>query len=236
MNTRLWVFVAALIALPGCGSVVAKRPATPAAALSRESLEAEPVPEGERYFLLLFGSESEPKRAVRTHTWVTAVRVAADGTLESKTISWMPRTLVIRPFHFTVEPAINLDLAQTMDMVTGQDENVTLLGPYEIPPRVYRRLLVQKDFLESYVIGYQGFDLVGEAGLHGNGANCIHAVTDVDPRYGRAGYLLAGNGVKATRYIRKILIQRGSISPEDGQNHDWLLPRLGLEPATLRRE
>ena len=230
--TRLPVLVAlaALGSLAGCQSSLLKRPPTPAAALTREQLEAEPVPEGERYYVLLFGSESVPKRAVLTHTWATVVRVAPPGTagslVEAHTISWMPRTLAIRPFRFSVEPGVNLDLAATMRLVTGLGERVTLYGPYEVPVRVYRRLLVQKAFMEGGTVGYQGFDLIGEAGRRGNGSNCIHAVTDVDPELGRSGYLLSGNGSRAGDFIRDRMTRRGIIG-DPAAAHDWLLPTLG---------
>ncbi len=227
--------VAALGSLAGCQLPLLKRPPTPAAALTREELEAEPVPAGERYFLLLFGSESVPKRAVLTHTWGTVVRVpSAGGPVEAHTISWMPRTLVIRPFHLDVEPGVNLDLAATMRLVTGLGERVTLYGPYEIPARVYRRVVVQKAFLEGGTVGYQGFDLIGEAGRRGNGSNCIHAVTDVDPELGRGGYLLSGNGSRAGDFIRDRMTRRGIVGDPTPAN-DWLLPALGLDPAVLRR-
>jgi hypothetical protein len=233
-------FAIALVALSsaGCQLPLLKRPPTPAAALTREELEAEPVPDGERYFLLLFGSESVPKRAVHTHTWGTVVRVPPPGVpggpVEAHTISWMPRTLVIRPFRFHVEPGVNLDLAATMNLVTGQKQRVTLFGPYEVRPSLYRRALIHKAFLEEGSIGYQGFDLVGEAGRRGNGSNCIHAITDADPELGRAGYLTAGNGGFSTRFIRDRLVKREAIIDPDA-THDWLLPSLGLDPATLRR-
>ena len=227
--------------LVGCRHLpVLKRPPTPAAALTNEELEAVPVPPGERYYLLLFGSESVPKRAVLTHTWGTVVRVpppAADGTppaVEAHTISWMPRTLVIRPFRLSVEPGVNLDLPATMDLVTGQQQRVTLFGPYEVRPSLYRRALVQKAYLEAGSIGYQGFDLIGEAGRRGNGSNCIHALTDTDPKLGRAGYLTAGNGGYSTGFIRDRLVKREAILVP-ATTHDWLLPALALDPATLRR-
>jgi len=239
MIHRTLVLVVVFGLLTGCTRFVAKRPPTPAAAVTREQLEAEPVPDGERYFLLLFGSQSIPKQAVLTHTWATAVRVSADGNaeaIEANTISWMPRTLEIRPFRFFVEPGVNLDLPTTLQLVADLGQRVTLFGPYEIPARVYRRLLIQKAFLDSGAVGYQGFDLIGEAGRSGNGSNCVHALTDTDPSYGRAGYLTATNGDHATRFIRNVLVRRGSITLSDTTNHDWLLPDLGLDIATLRRE
>ena len=214
---------------------VMKRPPSPAAALTRAELEAEPVPDGERYYVLLFGSESVPKRAVLTHTWCTLVRAPAPGgAIETHTISWMPRTLAIRPFRLSVEPGVNLDLSATMALVTGQGQRVTLYGPYEVRPSLYRRLRLQREFLMGGSVGYQGFDLIGEAGRRGNGSNCIHALTDADPRFGRASYLSCGNGGYSTDFIRNRMVRRGAILDPD-TTHDWMLPALGLDPAALRR-
>ena len=109
------------------------------------------MPPGERYYLLLFGSESVPKRAVLTHTWGTVVRVPsppADGSppaVEAHTISWMPETFVIRPFRFSVEAGVNLDLPATVRFVSGQGQRVTLFGPHEIRPLGrYQRLSLAK--------------------------------------------------------------------------------------------
>ena len=67
--------------------LVMRRPQSPALTVTQAELGAEPVPAGERYYLLLFGSESVPKRAVLTHTWATLVRAPAGGPIEAHTIS-----------------------------------------------------------------------------------------------------------------------------------------------------
>jgi hypothetical protein len=136
--------------------------------------------------------------------------------------------------RFWVEPGVNLGLHESLDLVKRTDQIVTLFGPYEIAPPLFRRLKVQREFLESGAVGYQGFDLVGEARRRGDGSNCIHAITDTDPEFGRAGYLLAGNGVDATRYVRNMMVRRGAIVVPT-TTHDWLVPALGLDPAEFRR-
>src|SRR4051794_29572451 len=43
------------------------------------ALMAGPVRAGERYYALIFGSQSSPKRLKYTHTWATFVRVVGEG-------------------------------------------------------------------------------------------------------------------------------------------------------------
>ena len=111
---------------------------------------------------------------------------------------------------------------------------MTLCGPYEVRPPQYRRMMLHKAFLEADGVGYQGLDIVGEASWRGDGSNCIHALTDTDPKLGRVGYLLCGNGSHAAEFIRNLMVRRKDF-PEPGETHDWLLPALGLDPAALRR-
>src|SRR5688572_14571116 len=88
------VLAVAVLAGSGCSTLAQKTP-TPAASISpRESLGMT-APPGERYFMLVFGSQSDPKQPKYTHTWATIVKVnGCDGpgapTVEEHTISWMP--------------------------------------------------------------------------------------------------------------------------------------------------
>ena len=58
-------------------------------------------------------------------------------------------------------------------------------GPYEVWHGFAHRFMVQKQFLDTGAVGYQCVDVRGEAAKLGNGCNCIHAVTDMDPIYPR---------------------------------------------------
>ena len=60
------------------------------------------APQGERFYIIVFGSQSTPRRPKYTHTWATVVRVTGadspgEPAVEEHTISWMPATLNIRP-------------------------------------------------------------------------------------------------------------------------------------------
>jgi hypothetical protein len=219
----------------GCASTSVRAPA----AIAQVRYEAPecPAPPGERYYVVVFGSQTTPKVPRYTHTWVTAIRVRCLGPgspaeVETQTISWMPVTLRIRALHFCVEPGVNLDLHHTMKEVLGHGECVMAWGPYEIPAGLYRRLLGQKALLESGQVGYQAIDVAGEAGGCGNGINCIHAVIDADERLGRCSYPIWRYGDAASECIARQWANQGAfIHPE--QTHPWLITALGLQAYPL---
>jgi hypothetical protein len=87
---------------------------------------------------------------------------------------------------------------------------------------------VQKEFLESGRIGYQAIDDVGEAARTGDGCDCIHAMTDMDPLYSRSRYPLIRFGESATRSVVRELTRRDILINPD-QTHDWLNAALGID-------
>src|SRR5687768_721274 len=95
-----WV-VAILLAFTASGcAILAKKPPTPAANISLRQAAAITAPPGERYFILVFGSQQTPNRPKYSHSWATVVKVAGcdryEGrTIEPHTISWMPASLNI---------------------------------------------------------------------------------------------------------------------------------------------
>ena len=225
----------ALVAPAGAGcAALAKKPPTPAAEITPEEARAVVAPPGERYYLLVFGSQSVPKRAKYTHTWATAVRVTADGTVSEHTISWMPATLDIRPLARTPETGVNLGLQFSIEEMQRHDERVSLWGPYEIGPGLFRRFLVQKEFLETGAVGYQCIDTIGRSARLGTGSDCIHAVTDMDPQFDRGRYPLSYFGEAASEHIVKQISERPVII-EPGTDHSWLVPALGLDRYPLVR-
>lgn len=228
-----------LLSAPGC-AFFARSPDTPARQVHFRELNRA-APPGERYYLLVFGSQTVPKLPRYTHTWVTVVRVppAEAGRplrIEPHTISWMPATLDIQPWRYNIEPGVNLDLDASVRMALEREERVSLWGPYEIPPGLYRKALIQKAFVESGAIGYQCIDTVGEAAETGRGSNCIHAISDADSLFGRQAYPLAYFGDAASEHILQLLVLRGAV-PDPATTHDWLLPELGLDRYPIvRRE
>ena len=92
------------------------------------------VAAAERYYVLIFGSQSQPKRLRYTHTWATFVRAVGEGpdpsghALYIHTISWLPQTLEVRVWSPFPEPGVNLDLYQTLDAVAAHGERGHAVG------------------------------------------------------------------------------------------------------------
>jgi hypothetical protein len=234
------LFVALLAAHAAGCAALAERPPTPAAEIPPEALDY-PAPPNEKYYALVFGAQRVPYlRPALTHTWMVAVKATwADGCaepqLDVKQISWLPATLEIHPLRFRVEPPVNLGMHETLRWAQETGQKVAMWGPYEVQPRAYRRFLIQREFLEtSGQVGYQCIDTVGEAGREGNGCDCIHAITDLDPQYSRARYPLIFYGHPASRrLVREAARRQAFIDP--WTTHDWLIPKLGLDQYPIDR-
>lgn len=225
----------------GC-ALYAKRPDTPAGHIDRVALAQTPPPPNQRHYLLLFGSEAGcPKKPELTHTWATLVTATdrpgcPDPHLDVETISWLPANLHIRPDSKEVEPGKNFDLETTLNESVRTNQEIAVWGPFEVWHGFAHRFRVQKEFLESGRVGYQCIDSRGEAARMGNGHNCIHAVTDMDPLFGRGRYALIFYGQSATRnFLGRVMRAPEVIAPRT--THDWIVPKIGLDRYPIvRRE
>lgn len=240
-STTAFATVCALVALlvSGC-STSPVRPPTPAAQLRTEDLLQMPTPLGERYYLILFGSETFIRHPSAVHTWATMVRVTENsengpGVVEPHTISWGPASHKTRPWNFSVEPGVNMELHATIREMYELNEHIVMWGPYEVWHGNYTRFITQKAFMDSGQVGYQCIDNIGEAARTGGGCDCIHSISDMDPMFDRKGYSLIYFGVPATRNIVKQLMTRPVII-DAPRTHDWLLPCLGLDKYPIHRE
>jgi hypothetical protein len=230
------LLLAALGTLSSGCAFFARPPETPARQVNYKQLN-DPCPTGDRYYLLVFGSQTVPKLPRYTHTWVTFAHMppTSPTVVEENTISWMPAKLFINTFNPTVEPGVNLSLHDSIKMAEEYGERVSLWGPYEIPSGLYRKALIQKKFLESGAIGYQCIDTIGEA-RDGSGSNCIHAISDSDSMFNRQAYPLAFFGDSASLHILRQLAERGAV-PDPYTTHDWVIAALKLEKYDIvRRE
>jgi hypothetical protein len=218
----------------GCTSTSVLPPTPPIQ--TRFQVLDDAAPAQERYYLLVFASQSTPKVPRYTHTWATAVRVRDQGpnrhpVIESQTISWLPASRRVHLWDLRVETGVNLDLRRTLEEMRGQGQKVSLWGPYEIDPDLYRHVLAQKAFLESGRVGYQALDDVGEAGIIGNGTNCIHAVAECDERFGYPFWIC---GEATGEFMVEHLAEQGAlINPN--RSHDWVIPVLGLTDYPIIR-
>jgi hypothetical protein len=204
---------------------------------------AEPASTGDRYFVIVFGAESVPKRARYTHTWATIVKATPDAAaphghqLEVLTISWMPRTLVIRPLALRAECGVNLSLNATLRDCFCKGECVAMWGPYEFDPQlapgVYERVQKQIARLNNGCVLYKCID--PDRGRRSTYiSNCIHAVTDLDQHLPRPAYNEFQNyGMDASRYLVQILASRNRF--DVNATHSWVAEALNIGPCVQRR-
>ena len=236
----LCALILLLAALPmaGCSTPVV-RPPSPAVQTRFQDLEAPPVPAGEHYYLLVFGAQSTPKIPRFTHCWISAVKVADRGPgarplVEHQSVSWMPATLQVRTWQFCVEPGKNLDLHTSIAMSLAKGERVSVWGPFETSERIYRKVLLQKAFLEGGRVGYQCIDLLGESARQGNAYNCVHAISAIDPLFDPRDFPIYRFGDAASETAVRRLAECGALV-DPGRTHDWLIPLLHLECYPLCR-
>jgi hypothetical protein len=235
-----YAYVALALWLTGCAANDV-RPPSPAQNLDPRQLLAMPTPPNERYYIMIFGSQSTPKMPRFSHSFASVVKVTdqpgAAPTIEQHTISWMPATLRIHPWRFRVEEGTNLDLHFTIEEMLRHRERVSMWGPYETWHGIYHRFLVQEEFMQSGQVGYQCIDTIGEAPRNGTGCDCIHAISDMDPMFDRTRYPLTYFGEAASRNIVRQIRERPILIHPD-QTHDWLISALGLDcyPIVRRHE
>ncbi len=184
----------------------------------------------ERYYTMIFGSQSSPKLYRYSHTWATFIRVVGEGDdprgwqVYQHTISWYPASLQVRTWSPTPEPGINLDLYTTLDMVAKHGESVTMWGPFEMKREIYERSLRVKAGLESGAAQYRAISTARDMLV----SDCIHAVAAVDPVFGRRHYPLIRIGKPASRYIARQVVTR-TVYDQYQVEASWLVPRLGLD-------
>lgn len=184
----------------------------------------------DRYYAIVFGSQSHPKLLRLTHSWITFVRVSGESAdpnalwVGHHSISWLPATLDIKVWSPTPEPGVNLDVYQTLQFVKGQGQSVTAWGPFQITPEVYQKSLDVMATLESGRAQYRAIS--GRRNLLI--ADCIHAVAAIDPEFGRDHYPLIRVGKPASRHIAREMVLRGHFDQKQ-VDAPWLIPRLGLD-------
>lgn len=187
----------------------------------------------ERHYVLIFGSQSQPKLLKYTHTWATFVRAIGDDTdparqaIYAHTISWLPQTLDVRVWRPRPELGINLTLEQTLRTVYESNQHVMMWGPFFITPELYARSLAIYGILNSGAVQYRAISTSANLLV----SDCIHAVAAVDPIFGRGHYPLVRVGHPASRFIAREIMVRSLENRGINQasfDNSWLIPRLGL--------
>jgi hypothetical protein len=238
MRRRTAACLFAVSALVQTGCLSPQIPASPARQLSIHDLLAEPHDPNERYYILMFASQSTPRVPARSHTWAMAIKVtqapSGEPQIKTDTISWLPDSMKIRWWKFSVEPGSNFSNEFSIEHALKTGQRVSAWGPYELSPGLYKRFVVQKAFLDSDAIGYQCTDAIGESARFGNGSDCFHAISDMDPLFDRGNYPLRYFGNRATLNIVRQLQERPTLI-KPWVTHDWLYAALGLDRYPICR-
>jgi len=248
--------------VPNAATVIETTPTTAPADAPPEGkpVLSAPVPPAEtlplaptvRYFMLIFGAESVPKRGRWTHTWMTIVKAtpregmtgytpageqAKYYDLLAHTISWMPARLTIRVIKFRPECGVNLDMVTSIRYCLNHGERIALWGPFEVNPliaeEVYATTRKQIALLESGRVLYKSLDFEGSAAAWCK--NCIHAVSDMDGIGRRLAYNeIRHNGWEGSRVIVRYMAGASRIDPS--VRHEWVAQALGLDKYCISRQ
>jgi hypothetical protein len=186
---------------------------------------------GVRSYLLIFSAQTHPKIPRKTHTFCTLVRVEDPPPgcpvprIEVSTISWLPRTLKVRPYRFHDEPGYNLTLDETLRWAAQNHMQVKEWGPFSITEDFYGRVYREYVRFESGGYRYKAIDPANRGSLT---SDCIHAVTDVDHRDPRTMYSVRNCGDRVTYQFVQILRERGRLQlPPDDVS--WIDAALGVD-------
>jgi hypothetical protein len=185
---------------------------------------------GTRHYMLIFGAQTHPKIPRYTHTFCTIVRLVdplpgcSAFRMEAYTISWLPQTMIIRPYRLRAEPGHNFTLEETLRWCAQNRMDVSEWGPFAITEDFYWKVFREYARFENGEFLYRAIDPPRRGDI---AADCIHAVTDIDQDDSRLRYLVLGSGDAVTRKFVRILHRRGRLMdpPEDTF---WLDAALGL--------
>jgi hypothetical protein len=181
------------------------------------------------YFVMVFGSQQTPNNPNYSHSWATFVRATGEGPcpqnyrLEAHTISWLPENMIVRTRALLPECGRNFDLHTTIRYALGNDERVSMWGPYVIEPDLYGRALRQIELLESGRVGYKAIDTGYRSD---NVSNCIHAVSSITEGY-RLRVVSPLWGEPASYFITREL--EPWVIDCDERKFTWVSSALGLD-------
>lgn len=218
-----------------------------------------PVPEPTftlpvRYFVMIFGSESVPKRARFSHTWYTIVKATpkpnlprdhdGDGNLvkyydlTAHTISWLPSSLNIRVLKLRPDCGHNFSLHETINYARCNGEVIGMWGPYEVNPLVaedlYARSVKQIQRLNSGAVLYKAID-PDRPPASLRICDCIHAVSDMDGPGRRGQYdEFQRFGFDASGHVAAVMIRANRL--DSSATHEWIAEGLDLNRYRICRQ
>lgn len=180
------------------------------------------------FYVIIFGSEDDPKHLKYSHTFATFIRATGEGcdpsnyAVSAHTLSWFPASLNVSVLRRQPERGVNLGLDETFRLVMSRGEAVTAWGPYRIGPELYNRSVAMYGKLERGEVLYRAID-----GTVYDVSDCIHTISDLDPQFGRTFYGLDRIGKPASAFIAEQIVTRSAYDQSLTDN-SWLFQRLGL--------
>ena len=202
-------------------------------ALTVLATTAAPACADDRYYMIVLASQGEPNLPKLAHTFAVFVKVSGEGMdpkkfkVETKTISWLPKSLDIEPLRLRPEPGRNLSLQESLKFAESTKSRVAMWGPFLVKKKVHDLALKRIEVLEGGKVEYVVLDRRFRSET---ATNCIHAVSDLDLEQP----LLAtgtAHGEEASRLVLQHLERWIVPSTED---HHWLADRLDLKKETIR--
>jgi hypothetical protein len=184
----------------------------------------------DRYYMMVFGSETDPFATRYTHTFALFVKASGEGKdakLETQTISWMPRSLSIRVLSRRPEPGVNLGVAESVRWADSVGGFTTMWGPFEVRKEFYDLAARQAARLNSGAMLY----VCNDKRFRGDGAsNCIHAVSDLDTTQ-----LMLTTGTQCGNAGSELVLEHFARHIVPSRTSDrWLVERLGLDRMNVR--
>jgi hypothetical protein len=186
----------------------------------------------DRYYLLMFASQSEPNVPRLAHSFATFVKTvekenAPQELAESHTISWLPENLSVELVRFNPVRGTNLNLSESIRTANSLGTRVTMWGPVRIKKELYDMAIRQVDRLNRGEISYIAMD----RRFRGQGAsNCFHAVSDLDTMQPAlntgTAYGDAASQMVFEHFTPHVVASTGSLR--------WIADRLKLKPAEIR--
>jgi hypothetical protein len=181
------------------------------------------------YFVTVLAHQGVTNRLRLAHSFAVFTKVSGNDKekVENHTISWLPANADIKIVRLRPEAGKNFDLKTTLDMARMRGLRVSVWGPFSIKKELYDLGLRRIAELDSGKFGFIALD----GRDRGNGAmNCIHALSDLDPRREPLETGTA-HGEAASELVVEHL--RPSFLPKQPDT-SWLRRRLGLSEFELR--
>jgi hypothetical protein len=213
------------------------RPATPQSQPASPPAAAPAAPAAERYYMLIYGTQTVPPWPRYSHTWATFVRTVATPSGEMvasvDTVSWLPETKIVRPQALRPEPGKNLTLEETVELVQSNNGRISAWGPYEIDSYRYVRFIARKEELESGKLLYRA---IGGLTRNSNVTNCGQSFAHSSPIVGRRWQPTPKPGEDGTSHLALRYLRVGALL-NNGAEHPWLLKSIGADyfPVTYRK-